>query len=335
MNNALGYDSENLFVRISQRFGFITLVTIIIIILVGFLEPRFYSKLNQLNVLRNTAFLLLVAYGQMLVMIVGGFDLSVGAIAALGSIVGATVMQAIGGVQCDIDASCTASILLGMSAGILAGLLVGFLNGVIVAIGGVSPFMVTLAMMMAIEGFILFWTNGTPIYGLPELFTKQFGRGVFFNAPMIFWIGIVLGGFLWVFQNRTATGSHLYAIGGNLQSARNTGLAVNRITILAYTASGAFASLSGMFIAARIGSGQAGIGGSLMIESIAAAVIGGVSLRGGVGRVERVIIGCLLLAVMQNSLNLLRIESKFQSMVMGLVLLIAVALDQLGKKEGH
>lgn len=327
--------NENLIFNVYKKIGLITLVTIAIILLVGFIEPRFYSKINQLNILRNMAFLLLVAYGQMLVMIVGGFDLSVGAVAAFGSIVGATVMSNFGGTECGYESMCLTPITVGFLASLIAGLFVGLINGLIVAIGRVSAFMVTLAMMMVVEGLIIYWTNGTPVYGLPDFFTKQLGRGIWFGAPLIFWVSILLGIMLWFLQNKMTYGGYIYAVGGNISSARNTGLPVIKVMISAYMLSGMFAALSGIFMAARIGSGQASIGGSLMIESIAAAVIGGVSLRGGIGRVEKVIVGCLLLAVVQNALNLLRVDSKMQSMAMGLVLLIAVALDQLNIRRNN
>lgn len=328
-------DHDGFIAALLRRLGVVTLLLIVLIIVIGLLEPRFFSRLNQLNVLRNAAFLILAAYGQMLVMIVGGFDLSVGVVAALSSIATATVMGAMGGMSCSADLSCGWTILLGVSAGLASGVLVGLINGLCVALGRVSAFMITLGMMTVVGGIVVYWTNGVPIYGIPESMTAVLGRGAWFRLPIAFWLAMAIGALLWLILNHTRLGLYLYAVGSNIQASRMTGLPTTRTLLLAYMCSGLFAAMAGILMASRIGSGQAGIGGSLMIQSIAAAVIGGVSLRGGVGKVERVIAGCLLLAIVENSLNLLRIESKLQALVMGVILLAAVSLEQLSLKRSH
>jgi ribose transport system permease protein len=223
--------------------------------------------------------------------------------------------------------------VLGVGAALLAGTAVGLVNGLIVGRLGVAPFMATLGMTSVVLGIAFYMTKGVPIYGMPEAFTDIIGREKFLELAYPVWIalGIIL---LLVFVlDRTKLGRHIYAVGGNLRAARASGIRVLPMLLVAYGAAGFLAALVGVLMTARIGSGQSTLGGTLAIESIAAAVVGGVSLRGGVGRVHRVVMAALFLSVLSNVLNLAKVDSKFQTMALGLAVLIAALAEARLRKE--
>ena len=310
--------------RVFLAFGLLPLLTILLIALIGLVEPRFFNQLNIFNVLRNSSFLMIAAAGQMLVLIVGGFDLSVGAVAALTSVTTAMTMAAL---ATAMPESPTTVILLGVAAGLGCGLVVGLVNGLCVALLRVSPFMVTLGTLSIASGVALYMTTGIPVYGMPDQFTKGFGRALFLGLPLPFWIAIAILVVIWIIQRQTRLGRYLYAIGGNVQAARVSGVPVTFYLVTAYVLCSLLAAVTGVLLTARVGSGQATVGTTLMLESIAAAVIGGVSLRGGVGRVEMVALSALFLSIITNGMNLVKIDSKLQPVVMGLVLIVSVALE--------
>lgn len=305
--------------------GLLPLLTILLVVAIGLIEPRFFNQLNFFNIVRNAAFLMIAACGQMLVLIVGGFDLSVGAVAALASVATALVMAAAASAQPE---SVLVPILQGVAAGLACGVAFGLINGLCVAFLRVSPFMVTLGTLSVASGIALYVTTGIPVYGMPDAFTRGFGRAVLLGLPLSFWIALAIVTVVWIAQRRTKLGRYLYAIGGNPHAARVSGVPVRLYLVLAYTFCSLLAALTGVLLTARVGSGQATVGTTLMLESIAAAVIGGVSLRGGVGRAPMVALAALFLSVIGNGMNLLRIDSKLQPVVMGVVLIVSVALER-------
>ncbi len=311
-----------------KRLGFVTLLLVACTVALAVLTQRFLSPLNLMNVARNASVLMIVSYGQMLVMIVGGFDLSIGAVAALASVCGAMAMAAAGGATCT-GTGCTGSMVLGLVASVGVGVAVGFGNGAAVVRGRVAPFMATLSSMFIGFGIAFYLTNGVPVYGVPQSLADVVGRGAIERVPYSFCIAAIVGAAIFIVQRRFRIGRYLLAIGSNATAASATGINVSRVRLLAYSSSGLFAAIAGILITARLGSGQANIGANLMIQSTAAAVLGGVSLRGGSGKVEKVVMGSVFMAVVENGLNLLRIESKLQTMAMGIVLLVAVIADQL------
>jgi ribose transport system permease protein len=276
--------------------------------------------------MRNFGLLLIPSLAQMLVMTAGGFDLSVGAVVAIASVVTATVMLVAApffpGMEWIV-------ILLALAAVIGVGVLVGAVNAGLVSFFSLSPFMVTLAMMSVLMGIALYFTQGIPIYGVADSFISAVGRGQLFGLPMILYIGLAILAACIVMQRFTALGRHIYAAGSDLRSARLSGVATGRTLVVAYALAGILAAFTGFLMTARLGSGQATIGGTLALETIAAAVIGGVSLRGGVGRAEHVALAALFLAVIANAMNLTQVDSKFQTLVLGAVLIVALAIERL------
>ncbi len=308
-----------------------SLLPALVVVLAGslvVLEPRFTSSNNLLNVLRSASYLITVATGQMLVLVVGGFDLSVGAVVALTSAVSATVMSEVVayGEPAGVAIAC------GVTAGLGCGLLVGTANAACVAMLRLSPFMVTLSTASIASGLALQTTNGVPVYGMPQSYVRDFGRALVAGLPVSVYQGLLLIGLVWLMQNRTVLGRHMRAVGSNLSAAAASGVPTRRVLFLAYAASGLLASIAGLLITARIGSGQATTGSELTLQSIAAAVIGGASLRGGVGRIELIGLSVLFLVTLTNAMNLLGIGSKLQLVCLGLIVVLAVALDQLPQR---
>jgi len=317
--------------RMLVAVGLLPLLLVLVVVVMSLVEPKFYGTFNVLNILRQSSFLAIVACGQMLVLIVGGLDLSVGAVVALTSCVMAQTMQALGVAYPESSSLVVAG---GIAAGLGCGLAVGLVNGACVAFLRISPFMVTLGTLWIATGVGLLLTNGIPVYGMPDPFIKEFGRGLWYGVPTTVYVALVVVFLVVVMQRTTLLGRYLFAIGGNVQAATVSGVATAGYIIAAYVICSLLASISGILQTARLGSGQATLGGDLlMLESIAAAVIGGASLRGGIGRAEAVALSAVFLSILSNSMNLLKVDSKMQLVILGLILVAAVAIDEFGKRR--
>jgi ribose transport system permease protein len=294
-------------------------------------DPQFYGIVNILNILRNASLLAIVACGQALVIVAGGFDLSVGAVVALASVVTAKTMAITAAAFPGNNALIIAS---GVAAGLGCGAVVGLVNGFCVAKLKVSGFVVTLGTMSATAGVGLMITNGIPVYGMPDIFVKGFGRAQAFGLPTAVHVALIVILVMVFAQRRTLFGRYVYAIGGNVEAAVVSGVSIQRHIVGTYVVSSLLAALTGILLTAQVGSGQASFGGDrMMLQSIAAAVIGGVSLRGGVGRVEIVAVSALFLTILGNALNLLHVDSRLQPVFLGVIMVAAVALDELGRRR--
>jgi ribose transport system permease protein len=308
------------------RLGVLPFLLAIAVVVFTALSDNFLTAENLVNVVRQSVYLMIVALGQMLALLTGGFDLSVGTIVALTSVVGASAMA---GVAASVPESVWLAIALGCVAGIAAGTLVGVCNGIGVAVFNVSPFIMTLGIASVGFGIALYMTGGVPVYGMPPEFGAVFGFGRFAGVPVPVLVAVVVAGLGWVLVNRTALGRYFYAVGGNVKAAHLSGINTRLTLFLTYTLCGFVTAICGMLLTARLETGEANIGASMPLESIAACVIGGVSLRGGVGRVGNVILGALFIGLVQNGMNLAQIESYLQTVVLGLLLILAVIADQL------
>lgn len=304
--------------------GLVLILIAAIAIATMIIQPRFLSQQNIINVLRNTAILSIISMGQMMVMIAGGFDLSVGVIVAFASIETALVMSYLLQLMPDMV---PLAVVLAVLVALASGALIGMANGLLVSRLSLSPFMVTLAMSSVVAGATFYVTKGIPVYGMPESFTIGVGRGFFAGIPIVILIGLAVVLLAVGVQRLTSFGRHVYAVGSNPVASRQSGVSVNTVLVLIYAASGLTAALTGILLTARIGSGQSTLGSNYVLESIAAAVIGGVSLMGGSGRAERVLAGALFLSIVSNSMNLLKIDSKYQTLVLGFVLIAALCSE--------
>ncbi len=315
--------------RLFVRLGILPFLLVAALIVFTLMSDNFLTGRNLMNVLRQSVYLTVVAMGQMLALLTGGFDLSVGTILALTSVVGATVMASVYAVMPD---AAWLAIVAGIAAGVAAGSLIGVANGIGVSFFNVSPFMMSLGMASVGFGIALFMTGGVPVYGMPQAFGDIFGFGTFLGIPNPIYVAVLLIVVLHIFLYRTPFGRYFYAVGGNAKAAALSGINTRSVLFWTYVLVAALTAIAGMLLTARLDTGEANIGASMPLESIAACVIAGVSLRGGVGRLENVVLGALFIGLVQNGMNLARIESYLQTVVLGALLIFAVIADQIRLK---
>ncbi len=311
----------NLFVKV----GVLPFFLIGSILIFSLLSSHFLTFQNITNVARQSVYLILVSLGQMLVLITGGFDLSVGTAIAITSVVSASVMLALASV---FPEYIWFVIFIGSLAGLVAAGLIGAINGYGVARFNVSPFIMTLGVQSVGAGVALYITGGVPVAGLPYEFADFFGFGRVFDIPVPVLIAVVTAIAMWTLMYRTKFGAHVYAIGGNIRAAHLSGVDTKRTLFIAYGICALLASVAGLLLTARVESGETNLGGTIALESIAACVIAGVSLRGGIGRVENVVLGAFFIILVQNGMNLTKVGSYMQMILLGALLILAVILDQ-------
>lgn len=307
------------------RLGVLPFFLIAALIIFTIASRQFFTLDNITNVARQSVYLVLVSLGQMLVLVTGGFDLAVGTSIALTSVVSAMTMVYFAAQFPDLVWLVVA---LGILAGFAASLAIGSLNGLGVAQFGVSPFIMTLGVQSVGAGIALFLTGGVPIGNLPYEFGELFGFGRIFGVPVPVIVAVVAIVLMWVLMNRTRTGARIYAIGGNIKAANLSGINTKSTLFIAYIICAFLASIAGVLMTARVESGETNLGGTIALESIAACVIAGVSLRGGIGRVESVVLGAFFIVLVQNGMNLMQIGSYMQMVLLGSLLILAVVIDQ-------
>ena len=296
---------------------------------VAYAWPNFLMTDNLLNIANQIAVIAIVAIGMTMVMITGGIDLSVGSLIALSAVVCCLLIEhLLGGLQ----AAWWGMLLAALIAMLLCGA-VGLLNGALVTGCQVPPFIATLSMMLVASGSAYLLTGGESVYRVPASFVWV-GRGADFaglpNAVVLLLILYLLAHF---WMTRTVTGRYLYAVGGNIQAARLSGVPVKRVLLFAYAVSGLLAGLGGVIMSSQLKSGAPTYGQMYEMYVIAAVVVGGTSLTGGSGKMFGTLIGALIIAVIQNGMNLLNVESYTQKVVLGLVILAAVLLDRLKQRN--
>jgi ribose transport system permease protein len=225
-------------------------------------------------------------------------------------------------------------VLLALLGGLISAMLVGLLNGWLIAAFGLVSFMVTLGMLNVVRGLDVALTRGFPITGIDESI-KELGQGFTLGLPNPVWIMMILAAIMWWVMTRTVYGRQLYAIGGNDEAARLSGVRVRMITASAYVISALFAGIAGILLTARLGVAEANIGFGYELDIIAAAVIGGTSFFGGIGSVVGVIWGAALLGIVRNGMALLGVDSYWQQIVIGAVIIIAVIIDRLRTRNAH
>lgn len=297
------------------------MLLVLIIIAMSILRPEFLSGENLLNILRQISVNAILAFGMTFVIITGGIDLSVGSLLAVSGVFAAGLMK--NGV----------GILPACVIGILAAGLLGFLNGLTISRLKVPPFVITLAMMTIGRGIAYVYTDGRPIVDLKESFLVL-GRGKFLDViPWPIIVMLIVMGVMALLLYKTKYGRYVYALGGNEEAARVSGIKINKIKTIVYTVNGLLAGLAGIVLASRINSGQPQAGVSYELDAIAAVVIGGTSLSGGVGSIHGTLLGALIIGVINNSLNLLGVNQYYQMIIKGLVIAFAVIVDVASTKK--
>jgi ribose/xylose/arabinose/galactoside ABC-type transport system permease subunit len=288
-------------------------VLIILCILFGAINPNFWSVMNLTNVSRQISILALISIGQTFAILSAGIDLSVGSLLALVSVVAAQQMLNFG-------------LWGGIAAGILAGALAGLVNGILIAKARLPAFIATLGMLIAARGVALTLSGGLPVVGLPHAFLFL-GAGKIGPIPVPAVIAAVAFVIAHLIMTRTRFGRYVYAMGSNEEAAMLSGINVVRYKILVYVLSGMFAGIAGVVLTSRVISGQPTLGEVQELYSIAAVVIGGGKITGGVGGMGQTLMGVLILGVLANGLNLIQVSSYVQNIVIGVIIVLAVYVD--------
>lgn len=283
-------------------------------------SPAFLTTSNMLNVLRQISINAIIALGMTFVLLTGGIDLSVG-----------SVVAASGSLMVSMLASLGIPLWQGVLVGLGLGALLGLVNGLVIARGSLPPFIVTLAMLTIARGLAYVYTDGRPTrYDDPAF--SAIGNGYIGPVPVPVAITLVWFLICAILLYRTRFGRHVYAIGGNLEAARFSGIKIPSVITLVYVISGFAAGLSGIILAARMSSGQPIAGQGFELDAIAAIVLGGTSLAGGKGKLSGTLIGALIIGVLNNGLNLMQVSFYYQLIIKGLVIVGAVYLDTISGK---
>lgn len=306
--------------RIYDKFGMLLILTILII-LITLAKPNFLSLTNLTNIVRQMSFIALIALGSTAIIVIKGIDLSPGSVMAVSAVVAASLAH-----------PGQYPIIVPVVAGLVAGMLCGLLSGFIIAKSGIPPFIATLGMYTAARGVAMLYTNGKPIGDFSDEFI-WLGAGRVLGVPVPILILAVMAIFSYIILNNTKFGRHVYALGGNEEAAIISGINVTRIKIIIFAYGGLLAGVAGISLAARIQSGQPSMGVGYELDAIASAVIGGTSLSsGGIGTIQGTIIGALIIGVINNGMDLMNINSYWQSIVKGTIIILAVILDKQKSK---
>lgn len=309
---------------------------ILLVIFFSVTNEYFFTSNNIMTVGLQTSTIALIGIGATCVILTGGIDLSTGSVVALSGVAAAMLVNA--GVPVPI----------GMVLGVLVGGLCGLVNGVLVTKMRLPPFIATLGMMMVARGIALYVTNAAPVSGMPESFAAL-GNGALFKIveegpnglPKVVFAGIPYPVIIMIFitilftfaLTKLKVGRYIYAIGSNEEAARLSGIKTSVVKIYAYVASGLLSGLAGIILASRLVTAQPNGGVAFELDAIASAVVGGTSLMGGVGTIPGTLIGSFIIGVLRNGLNMNGVSSFVQMIVIGLVIIVAVSLDQLRQSK--
>jgi ribose transport system permease protein len=305
--------------RFSFRTYFPVILFVVLCAIFGLLSPRFLTGSNLAIVLQQTVVLLVAALGMTFVIIAGSIDLSVGSIVAIAALVAASLSGTLG----------IAAIVPAMLVGLAAGLL----NGLIFAKGKVPSFMVTLGTMVAYRGIVLYFTRGAPVEITDLNFLRTYsGRTA--EIPNAAIIALIVAIIAYIIFNYTVFGREVRAVGGGERVALLTGIKVDRVKILVFTLSGLLCGLAGLLQSARVFAATSQLGQGLELDVIAAVVVGGTPLTGGVGSIQGTVLGALIITILSNGMNMIGVDPYIQNIVKGVVLVAAVFVTIDRKKIG-
>jgi ribose/xylose/arabinose/galactoside ABC-type transport system permease subunit len=307
------------FTSILKRYG-IAIAFVLVCVILAILSPVFLRWNNILNVIRQSSIIGIMAVGVTFVILTGGIDLSVGSVMAAAGMIAAGAMQN--------GAGTATAILIGLAVGLACGLA----NGYLITVGKITPFVVTLGMMSIARGITLIYSQGYPISGFSPSF-RYIGGGVLFGIPfpiILLLLSVVVA---WFILTQTRLGRYTYAVGGNEETVTLSGISSSRIKLIVYGISGFASGVSALILTSRLNSAGPTAGIAYELDVIASVVIGGTSLNGGRGSVWGTLIGALLIAIINNGMNLLGISPYFQQLVKGLIIIGAVLIDRLREQD--
>lgn len=305
----------------------IVLILLAMLALMAVLSDAFLTPRNLLNVVRQISVIGLLGIGVTMAIISTGIDLSLGSVLALSAVVAASLAQQPGWESAMYPGLAGLPVIVPILAGLAVGVAAGFTNGFLIAQFRIPPFIATLGMMTVARGLALLYSDGRPISSLTESFTF-IGQGELLGIPLPILILALVAVLASIMLNHTRFGRYIYAIGGNEQAARISGVKIYRVKLGIYTISGLLAGLAGIVLAARISSGQPGLGVSYELDAIASAVIGGTSFSGGIGTVWGTLVGALIIGVLNNGLDLLNVSAYWQQIVKGAIIVLAIIIDE-------
>jgi ribose/xylose/arabinose/galactoside ABC-type transport system permease subunit len=308
------------YIKNLRQYG-IFIVFSIICLIISFISPQFLTVSNWTIIITQVSINALLAFGVTFVIITGGIDLSLGSIVAVAGVSAAMLAH-----------PDSYPVLVPVFAGLFAGLLIGAFNGFIITKSKIAPFIVTLGTMTIGRGLALILSNGRPVSNLSDSFVF-IGSGKIMDIPVLIVILVLMFILCSIILNKTILGRYIYAVGGNEQAARASGINVTQVKMAVYSISGLLAGLAGILLTSRITTGQPNAGAGFELDAIAAVVIGGTSTTGGKGTIAGTLIGVLLIGVINNSLDLLNVTSYYQQVVMGIIIIGAVVLDSLNQKS--
>lgn len=307
--------NKNIIQYLQDYGSFIALIFLVIVI--GAISPDFRTVNNFLSLLRQSAINGLIAFGMTCVILTGGIDLSVGSVLALTSIICAHTIK--------IGLPAPLSMLIAL----IFGIILGTISGLMVTKSRLQPFIATLITMTGYRGLTMILSGGKPISRLGNnLLLNQIGKGSFLGIPIPVWILIIFFTIFLFVLKKTVLGRQIYATGSNAKAAELAGININNIKLIVYVVSGFMASLSGLILVSRLGSAQPTLGSGYELDAIAAVALGGTSMTGGRGKITGTLIGILIIAVLNNGLNIIGVSSYYQDVVKALVIFLAVISDR-------
>ena len=291
-----------------------------IAIVAGLIQPRFWSVDNFLNLARQMVPLMIISIGQAFAIIRGGLDLSLAAVMSLAGVAGVLVMQQYG-------------VAPGIAVMIVTGMTTGAVTGGIIAYLRTTPLVVTLGMLSVAQALALIASGGVPIYDVPPAYVEAVGFGSVLGVPTTVLIAIAMSIAATLLLRRTVFGRYVYAIGSNPSAAAKSGVDVRFVTLMVYVVSGFAAAIGAVVLTAWVGSAQPIAAPNITLESLAAVVLGGVALTGGAGGIRQVFLGVLVLSLLSNVMNMIGVSAYFQTLAVGIVIIVAVVLDRLRRQD--
>lgn len=313
-----------------SKYG-IVVIFIGLCLILSIMQPVFLSMRNITNVIRQVSIIGIVSMGVTFAIITTGIDLSSGSMIALISVVVATLSQ--NSVNPDQPVSIVMPIAIAIVISLLLGILLGAVNGTLTAFGKIPPFIATLGMMTVARGAAALYTRGRPVGDLKETFTF-IGTGSVFGIPLPIWIYIAMGILAHMLLSKTKFGRHVFAIGGNEQAARICGINVEKTLVKVYAFAGFLTAVSAILLTARTSAGNPTYGLAYELDAIAATVIGGTSLSGGIGSIPFCVIGALIIGVLNNGMDLMGVNAYWQQIAKGFIIVVAVLIDARKQKRG-
>jgi ribose transport system permease protein len=333
MEAIIKLNSQNNIKRYTRSLArFQSLIALFILCFVlSILSDKFLTVDNAWNVMRQISVNICIATGMTLVVLTAGIDLSVGSVLALSGAITAGLLR--NGLEFPSANLYVGFTILGaVLAGLLIGALLGIFNGWTITRFKVPPFVATLAVLTIARGLTMLWTRGFPISGLGENFSF-IGTGWLLGIPVPVWISGIIVLIAVLLTKKTRLGRYIYAIGGNENASRLSGININRIKIAVYTIAGGLAAIGGIIVTSRLDSAQPNAGITYELDAIAAVVIGGTSLSGGKGSIMGTVLGAIIIGVLNNGLVLLNVSPFWQQVVKGFVILLAVIIDKANSKN--